>query len=407
MHYYQTEARLSAQDSEFVTQIEQHSFPGEQFNHKAHVRLAACYFWRDGFELGLKNTLAGIQSYAAALGAPEKYHATVSYACYRIIAETLLAVPEIRSWEAAEAMLEPFCRNGKPKVSHYYSDFILSTEAAKQNWLLPDKHSFDSDEAFNVDIFEWREGKIPLVISMPHNGTCIPSDIALGMTPAALEVKDTDWYLRELYNFAVESGCYLICPQYSRYVIDLNRPSTGEALYPGANNTELCPTSSFDFEPLYRDGKQPDNDEIKRRVERYWQPYHSQLERQLNVLKERFGKVVLLEAHSIASEVPRFFEGVLPEFNFGTNDGRSCGAEFQQMLNKFDTGSYKKVVDARFKGGYLTRKFGLPDQGIHAIQLELSQATYMNEDSLEYAPEKAQQVQPVLKRLIEAIECTI
>lgn len=407
MHYYQTEGAFSVEDSEFVTQIEQHRFPGDDFDHKAHVRLAACYFWRYGFEQGLNNTLETIKSFASSLGAPEKFHATVTYACFRIIAETLLAVPEIKDWKSAEPLLASFCRNGKPRVSQYYSDFLLSTEAAKQNWLLPDKASFESDEAFRVASFEWREGRVPLVISMPHNGTCIPSEIAMTMTPEALQVKDTDWYLRVLYNFAVEQGCYVICPQYSRYVIDLNRPSTGEVLYPGANNTELCPTSTFKFEPMYQEGKEPDQEEVARRIDRYWLPYHSHLQSQLEFIKQQYGKVVLLEAHSIASQVPRFFEGVLPEFNFGTNGGLSCGADFLQMLKALDTGSYAKVVDARFKGGYLTRRFGLPDNGVHAIQLELSQATYMNENTLEYAPEKAQQVQPVLKRLIEAIECTI
>jgi N-formylglutamate deformylase len=401
MHYYQNQAPLSVSDNEFVTQIEQHSYPGQDFNHQAHVRLAACYFWRDGFAQGLSNIARTIQSYACSLGAPDKFHATVTYACYRIVAESLLAAPEVRDWQGAEPLLHSFCHNGKSQLSHYYSDLLLASDAAKQYPILPDKKPFISDDVFGVPNFEWREGRIPLVISMPHNGTCIPPDIAHTMTPEALQVKDTDWYLRLLYHFAVQQGCYLICPQYSRYVIDLNRSSTGEVLYPGANNTELCPTSTFAFEPLYQSDKTPDESEIKRRIERYWKPYHSQLDVQLERLREQYGQVLLLEAHSIASQVPRFFDGILPEFNFGTNDGRSCGDEFKRFLSTFNVAPYQKVIDARFKGGYITRKYGQPAHGIHSIQLELSQATYMDEEKLIYSYEKAQQVQITLRQLID------
>jgi N-formylglutamate deformylase len=148
---------------------------------------------------------------------------------------------------------------------------------------------------------------------------------------------------------------------------------------------------------------QPSAEEVQRRIEGYWKPYHNQLNTQLMRLKEQFSEVLLLEAHSIASRVPRFFDGVLPEFNFGTNDGQSCGSRFQQFLDQFDVNPYRKVVNGRFKGGYITRHFGQPSHGIHAIQLELSQATYLDEESLSFNSEKAVQVQSVLRKLIEQL----
>jgi len=251
--------------------------------------------------------------------------------------------------------------------------------------------------------FSLFKGNVPLLISMPHNGEDIPSDIALRMTDTAHRVPDTDWHKDRLYDFAEKLGAYIIKPKYSRYVIDLNRDPKGVDLYPGANSTELCPTTAFDLSPLYLDGQQPDANEINQRINQYWQPYHHALEDTLNEIKSKFGCAVLLEAHSILSHVPRFFEGQLPDFNFGTADGKSCDIALAENIGQLDFSPYTKVVNGRFKGGFITRAYGKPSENIHAIQLELSQDTYMNEDSLSYNDELANQVKPKLKMLVDCL----
>jgi N-formylglutamate deformylase len=241
------------------------------------------------------------------------------------------------------------------------------------------------------------QGKVGMLISMPHNGQSIPHDIAKLMTDRGQKVPDTDWYMEKLYDFAQALGISIISPKYSRYVIDLNRDTSGANLYPGANSTELCPTTAFDLSPLYLDDQLPDEEEIARRVELYWQPYHQAISDTLQSMKAQFGRVVLLDAHSILSHVPRFFEGQLPDFNFGNADGQSCSAELITQVEKLDLSPYSSVVNGRFKGGYITRAYGNPDEDIHALQLELSQSTYMDEPSDHYNEAKAEKVKQKLQ----------
>jgi len=247
------------------------------------------------------------------------------------------------------------------------------------------------------------KGRIPLLISMPHNGEAIADEIKPTMTRTGLNVTDTDWYMDKLYDFADELGIYVINPTYSRFVIDLNRDPDGVNLYPGQNTTELCPTTAFDLSPLYLEGMTPDTAEIQRRVTLYWRPYHQAIADTLAQMKQEFGKAVLLEAHSILSHVPRFFEGQLPDFNFGTSDGASCDKTLISQVEALDFSPYSTITNGRFKGGFITRHFGQPEQNIHALQLELSQITYMNEPSNEYNPQKADQVKPKLKALVETL----
>jgi N-formylglutamate deformylase len=251
--------------------------------------------------------------------------------------------------------------------------------------------------------FNLHQGSVPLLISMPHNGEEIPSDVALHMTDNALKVEDTDWYKDRLYDFAESLGAYIIKPTYNRYVIDLNRDPNGVDLYPGANSTELCPTTAFDLSPLYLDGSEPSAQEIKRRIKHYWQPYHQALALTLKEIKERFGKAVLLEAHSIRSTVPRFFEGQLPDFNFGNSEGKSCSSELIQQISTLNYAPYSTVTNGRFKGGYITRHYGNPAENVHALQLELSQRTYMNEQTLDYDVDLAEQVKPKLRNLVNQL----
>lgn len=244
-------------------------------------------------------------------------------------------------------------------------------------------------------------GSVPLLISMPHNGEMIAEEIKHTMTEQGLNVPDTDWCIDVLYDFAHEMGIYTIEPSYNRIVIDLNRDPKGVNLYPGAQSTELCPTSCFDFADIYLPDQQPDETEVARRIETYWQPYHDQLANTLQQMRDQYGVAVLLDAHSIRSQVARFFEGQLPDFNFGTADGASCSAAFDTHLAQFDCQPYSQVTNGRFKGGFITRAYGQPKQNIHAVQLELSQRTYMDASEMQYDEKNAAQVKMVLRQFVQ------
>ena len=223
-------------------------------------------------------------------------------------------------------------------------------------------------------------GTTPLVISLPHVGTDLPPEVAAQMTPRGRQVGDTDWHVDRLYGFARAAGAAWLQPRLSRYAIDLNRPPGDEALYPGQASTGLCPALAFDGAPLYL-AQPPDAAEIARRRERYWAPYHAALAGLLAESRARHGFAVLLDAHSIRSQVPRLFEGKLPDINLGTNDGRSCSPllakELVQCLSA--QSRFSHVLNGRFKGGYITRCYGQPDHGVHALQIELAQLAYMDE----------------------------
>lgn len=254
------------------------------------------------------------------------------------------------------------------------------------------------------DVCSVRPGTLPMLISMPHVGTYIPDDILATMTEVARHVDDCDWHLDRLYAFAARRGAWILAPSHARYVVDLNRPPDNANLYPGQDTTGLLPVDTFDKAPLYHPGGAPTEAEVARRVARYWRPYHDTLERTLADLKARHGAVLLWEAHSIRSHVPRFFEGRLPDFNFGTANGASAAPGMAQALADCVTrhGGYTAVANGRFKGGYITRQYGRPDDGIHAVQLELSQIAYMQE-ARPYAYDEAlaSRVEPVLEALMD------
>jgi N-formylglutamate deformylase len=252
--------------------------------------------------------------------------------------------------------------------------------------------------------FRFHPGTLPLLISIPHLGTEIPDAIGSQLTEVASEVADTDWHLDKLYEFAKLSGAAVLGARYSRYVIDLNRPASGESLYPGQTTTGLCPTETFHGEPLYRAGTEPDEEDLSSRLKKYWTPYHSKLRDELDRLKAQFGLVLLWEAHSIASVLPRLFEGKLPDLNIGTNSGKSCDPRILDSVTQTLEGQpFTWVANGRFKGGYITREYGRPEQGVHAIQLEMCQSTYMNETSpFDYRPDLASRVEPVVERMVLA-----
>lgn len=251
--------------------------------------------------------------------------------------------------------------------------------------------------------FSLQRGSAPLLVSLPHNGIDLPDDLVARMTPAASRMPDTDWHVARLYAFAAELGASVLVPRWSRYVVDLNRPPDGGALYPGRVETGLCPSETFAGEPIY-EGRAPDAAEVAARRARYWQPYHDALRGELARLREHFPRVLLWEGHSIRSQVPRLFDGALPDMNLGSADGLSCDMPVQTAVAHAlaSQGTYSYVINGRFKGGYITRHYGQPEQGVHALQMELAQHTYMDEDSFGWDAARALQLQAVLRTLLEA-----
>ncbi len=249
-------------------------------------------------------------------------------------------------------------------------------------------------------------GTSPLVISVPHAGTGLPPELASQLTPLALTVPDTDWHVGELYGFAAALGTTVIVARQSRYLIDLNRPPDDAALYTAAPQTGLCPALSFAGEPLYLDGRAavPAAEAARRRT-LYWQPYHAELRAQLNAARAKHGYALLLDAHSIRSVVPRLFEGRLPDINIGTNDGRSCSPRLTEALRARLEAMprWSHVVDGRFKGGHITRHYGQPAQGVHALQIELAQCSYMDEAEGAYHAARAAPLQELLQALLKAL----
>ncbi len=257
-----------------------------------------------------------------------------------------------------------------------------------------------------MEIFRFTAGNTPLLVSMPHVATHIPDGLARRMTDSALTVPDTDWHVDRLYDFLGALGASVIQATHSRYVIDLNRPPDGQALYPGASNTELCPTTQFDDRPIYRQGAAPDEAEVAARLERYWRPYHERLAAELAAIKARHGHGLLFDAHSIRSMVPRFFEGRLPDINLGTGAGSSASPELAARLVEAaaDAEDYSSVLNGRFKGGYITRHYGDPGRGVQAVQLELSQIAYMDEDPpFAFRDDLAARIRPVLRAIVSAM----
>lgn len=230
------------------------------------------------------------------------------------------------------------------------------------------------------EAFTLHRGTAPLLVSVPHAGTAIPPDIAAALVPRALQTEDADWHLDRLYAFATELGASLIVPRHARYVVDLNRPPENTPMYPGRNNTELVPTRFFTGEPLYREGRTPDGAEVARRVATYWRPYHDALAAELARLRAAHGHAVLFDGHSIQAELPWLFDGRLPDLNLGTADGTSCAPALRARCAAVLGAQtrFSHVIDGRFKGGHITRHYGRPADGVHAVQMEMGWHCYMD-----------------------------
>lgn len=255
------------------------------------------------------------------------------------------------------------------------------------------------------DVFTLHRGSAPLLVSLPHDGSAIPAELAERMTPEARRAPDTDWHVSRLYAFARELGASMLVPHWSRYVIDLNRGEDDTSLYPGHNTTGLCPSVRFTGEPVYLPGQEPGADEVATRIERYWRPYHAALGGELQRLHVLHGHVVLWEGHSIrGSDLPFLFDGRLPDLNLGTAGGASCTPALQARIEAVLSAQadFDVVANGRFKGGHITRHYADPVAGIDAVQLEISQRCYMDEESIEYDEAKATPLQAVLRQLLQA-----
>lgn len=257
----------------------------------------------------------------------------------------------------------------------------------------------------NPPVFTLTRGTVPLLVSIPHCGENLPESFAAQMTPAARQVADTDWHLPRLYDFVLAMGGSMLRANYSRYVIDLNRPSTGESLYPGQTTTGLCPAETFRGEPVYAEGfGAPDAAETARRVDQYWKPYHEALQAEIDRLRGLHGQVLVWEAHSIAGLLPRLFDGELPGLNVGTFAGASCAPAIREaVVSATASGPFTWVADGRFKGGFITRHYGRPGDGVHTVQLEMAQKLYMDEAApFGWLEDRASGVAPTVRAMVMA-----
>ncbi|MEO0480328.1 MAG: N-formylglutamate deformylase [Planctomycetota bacterium] len=247
--------------------------------------------------------------------------------------------------------------------------------------------------------------EVPLLVSVPHCGREMPPEVFERFREGAVRtLPDNDHFLDRVYDFVPSIGGTLLTARYSRYLIDLNRPADGAALYPGRDETGLIPMSSFGGEPIYLEGQEPDDAERSSRVERYWRPYREALEGELERIRQQFGYALLWDGHSIRSVVPRFFEGELPALMLGDVDGTSADPRLSAAVVEVQQASeYSAQKNAPFKGGAITRTYGNPEAGVHALQLEMSQRIYMDEASpFELDAERTARLVPHLRECLQA-----
>ena len=252
------------------------------------------------------------------------------------------------------------------------------------------------------DVYEYVEGDLPLLISVPHDGRELPQDIAARMTTAGRATPDTDWDVAKLYEFAAAMGATVLVANFSRYVVDLNRAADGSVLYPGQLVTGLCPQETFAGDGIYRQGNVGE-DETAARVAKYWRPYHDRIRATLDAMRVEHGFALLWDAHSIPSVVPRLFDGELPLLNLGSNNGASCGHNIENAVWRIAAASScSAVCNGRFTGGFITRHYGDPENRFQALQLEIAQRAYMDEEAVSFDEEKAQNLRNVLKTMLHA-----
>ncbi len=251
-----------------------------------------------------------------------------------------------------------------------------------------------------------KTGASPLILAMPHTGTFVPDDIWERLNETGRALADTDWHVDRLYEGLVPDAT-IVRANFHRYVIDANRDPSGASLYPGQNTTGLCPLTDFEGADIYQPGARPDEAETEARRAACHTPYHAALQSEIDRLLALHGVVILYDCHSIRSEVPYLFEGRLPDFNIGTNQGATCNPEIEQRVQHICASAcgYSSVTNGRFKGGWTTRHYGQPDKGVHAIQMELSQSTYLESETapFRYAAHKADRLRPHLAKILTSL----
>lgn len=257
-----------------------------------------------------------------------------------------------------------------------------------------------------MSFLDIHRGDSPLILGLPHTGTDVPEDIARHLNDTGKALADTDWRIHELYADLVPDVTTVRTPIH-RYVIDVNRDPDGVSLYPGQNTTGLCPVTDFDGRDIYLPGKAPQPDEVVERRKRYHAPYHAALASELDRVHARHGFAVLYDCHSIRSRVPFLFDGLLPDFNIGTNNGTTCDAAIERSVVDICAAAqgYTSILNGRFKGGWTTRYYGRPDRDIHAIQMELAQSTYLRveEPPWELDPDRSARLRVVLEAVLNAL----
>lgn len=223
---------------------------------------------------------------------------------------------------------------------------------------------------------ELQQGDSPIVLGLPHTGTHVPDEIRADLNERGRGLDDTDWHIHSLYE-GLLAGVTTVRATFHRYVVDANRDPSGASLYPGQNTTGLVPLTDFDGREIWT--TRPDDAQIEARRQQFHAPYHAALHSELERVRDLHGIAILYDCHSIRSNIPFLFEGTLPDFNIGTNLGTTCDSKVEAVTQKICTAAdgYSATTNGRFKGGWTTRHYGRPKEGLHAIQMELAQSTYL------------------------------
>ncbi|KUJ78956.1 N-formylglutamate deformylase [Ruegeria profundi] len=253
-----------------------------------------------------------------------------------------------------------------------------------------------------------QRGGSPIVLGQPHGGTFVPDEIAARFNDTGRALADTDWHINRLYE-GILAGATVVQSHIHRYVIDANRDPEGISLYPGQNTTTLVPLTDFDGQPIWQSGQEPSEDENAERCQAYHAPYHSALREEVERVRDRHGVAVLFDCHSIRSRIPFLFNGTLPDMNIGTDGGATCDPQIESITNERASNSpFSSVLNGRFRGGWTTRHYGRPADGIHAIQMELAQSTYLAAEAApwRYDPAKADRLRRWLRDILNAIQDT-
>ncbi|PYE87922.1 N-formylglutamate deformylase [Phyllobacterium leguminum] len=255
--------------------------------------------------------------------------------------------------------------------------------------------------------FEVRQGNSPVILAFPHTGTEVPSDIGERLNANGRLLADTDWHIHKLYDGLLPDAT-TVRATFHRYCVDANRDPLGTSLYPGQNTTGLIPETDFDGEPIWLEGGEPDEADIKARLAAFHAPYHAALVAEIERVKTIHGVAILYDCHSIRSQIPFLFEGKLPDFNIGTDNGKTCAPEIEAAVKEIAGGAdgYTSILNGRFKGGWTTRHYGKPETGVHAIQMELAQSTHLASEAPPFAYDetKAEKLRIHLKAILQRIE---